>query len=183
MRVLLLEDEYVMRKIVEEFLKNEGYEVDCFNDGNLAFSAILDGVYDILLLDVRVPNKNGFEILKAIRSDGILTPAIFITSLKDSTDLQMGYDAGCCDYIRKPFDLMELRLRIAQAIRSNCFKTVQCTIELSDGYIYDTKQFVLRKDNDTVQLTKLESSILELLIKNRTRVVTHEQFQNEIWQE
>lgn len=183
MQILLLEDEYAMRKIVKEYLIDEGYQVDSYSDGERALDAIFDSVYDLLLLDVRVPTRSGFEILKEIRAAGIMTPAIFITSLKDTVDLEQGYCVGCCDYIRKPFDLTELKLRINQAIRSNNFKTANKEIALPCGYSYDTDLFVLKTNEKTIQLSKIETLMIELLIKNRGRVVTHQQFQNDIWKE
>lgn len=182
-RVLLLEDEYVLRENIKEFLKDEGFDVEEFLDGEAALEAILARPHDLLLLDVRVPGKNGFELLKSVREYGIFAPAIFITSLTDTAALEKGYHSGCCDYIRKPFDLTELKLRIAQAVRSNCFKTADQKLDLGEGYVYDAAAFTLVHHGENVVLTKTESQVIELLIKNRGKVVTHQQFQDEIWGE
>ena len=119
MKILLLEDEYSLRISIEEFLSDIGYKVDGLTDGLDAYDAIYEKRYDLLLLDVNVPSLNGFELLKKLRSDGINIPAIFLTSMTDMNDLKEGYKRGCCDYIRKPFDLEELELRIDQALASS----------------------------------------------------------------
>lgn len=121
MKILLLEDEYSLRISIQEFLEDIGYEVDCFMNGEKAYDAVFDKSYDILLLDVNVPDLSGFELLKNIRLEGIETPAIFLTAMTDMQNLKKGYETGCCDYIRKPFDLEELEIRLHQVIKSFLF--------------------------------------------------------------
>ncbi len=181
MRVLLLEDEYSLRITIEEFLQELNFVCDSFGDGDDAFDAIFEKGYDLLLLDVKVRGKNGFEFLEGIRKEGLNTPAIFITSLTSIEDLSRGYNCGCCDYIRKPFDLKELQLRLEQAIRSNCLNSKSELIALPLDYFYDTKNFVLKSKDKEVQLTKTEKLIIELLIKNRGKVISIEDFMEIIW--
>jgi len=183
-RVLLLEDECALRTSVASFLKEDmGFDVEVFSDGEAAFDAIYERPYDLLLLDVKVPGKSGFELLKEARENGNKTPAIFMTSLTDIEALETGYQSGCCDYIRKPFDLSELKLRIQQAIRANCFRASETIVDLSHGYQYDLERFLLRREEKEVKLTRTESQVVALLVKNRGNVVTIAQFQDEIWGE
>ena len=182
MRILLLEDEYSLRISVEEFLTDLGYEVDGFMDGEDAYHAIYDKKYDLLLLDVKVPTLTGFELLEKLRADKREEPAIFLTSMTDIHDLKKGYEYGCCDYIRKPFDLEELELRIEQVLL-HLLEDKTTTIGLACGVVYDIQKAKLRVQNREIVLRKIEQEMLEVLLKYKNSVVSTEMFQEEIWGE
>jgi DNA-binding response OmpR family regulator len=180
----MLEDESVLAMSMKEYLEDCGYEVTCKNNSDGAYDAIYERGYDLLLLDVKVPGeKNGFEMLEALRSDGNKTPAIFITSMTDIDDLSRGYECGACDYIRKPFDLAELRLRVEQVVKTHCFASEDEVIALPNGYTYDVKRMKLLHHEESVKLSKTETKILELLIKHRGSVVSCDMFWEEVWGE
>ncbi len=183
MRILLLEDEYTLRIGILEFLEDLGFTVDDFASGDEALDALFEKSYDLMLLDVNVPGINGFELLQTAREHGKTLPAIFITSLTDVDALARGYRSGCCDYIKKPFDLVELQFRIEHAIKSECLKTSSDTIELPNGYSYDASRFVLQHEGEEIALTKTEKRMLELLVQKRGQVVTPEAFQEFVWGE
>ncbi len=184
MKILILEDESILAMSMREFLTDSGYEVDCYGDSDEAYNAIFEKSYDLLLLDVKVMGeKNGFEMLTAIRKESIDTPAIFITSLTDIEDLSRGYECGGCDYIRKPFDLTELKLRVEQAVKLYCFATSEENIILPYGYQYDVKRMQLFLDEEEIVLAKKETKILEVLIKQRGYVVGCDMFLEEVWDE
>jgi len=182
MKILLLEDEYSLRISIEEFLSDIGYEVDGFTDGLEAHDAVYDKSYDILLLDVNVPTLDGFEMLKKLREDGVKTPAIFLTSMTETADLKEGYKRGCCDYIRKPFDLVELELRIDQALAS-VSSDESAVVALGHGVTYDMKKSKLICDDEEIVLRKTEKDILEVLIKNKNIVVSTQMLQDDVWGE
>jgi len=182
MKILLLEDEYSLRISVEEFLTDLGYEVDGFMDGLEAYEAVYDKSYDLLLLDVNVPSLTGFEMLKKLRLDDIKIPAIFLTSMTDINDLKEGYKRGCCDYVRKPFDLEELEVRIDQALASY-LDNDGSIIDLAPDTTYDLKKSKLIVGTQEVILRKTEKDILEVLIKNKNAIVSTEMFQDEVWGE
>lgn len=182
MRVLLLEDEYALRVSIEEFLEDLDFEVSCFGRGDEAFDAVCSTHFDVLLLDVNVPGLNGFELLKAVRAEGIEVPAIFMTSRTQIKDFEEGYKSGCCDYIRKPFDLTELQLRIQQACKSFYYKNSDA-LTLADDLQYDTKTFKLTYRGEEIVLSKTERDILELLLRYRNQAVAMTTFQDEIWGE
>jgi DNA-binding response OmpR family regulator len=182
MKILLLEDEYSLRISVEEFLRDIGYEVDGYMDGLEAYDAVYDKSYDILLLDVNVPSMNGFEFLRKLREDGVKIPAIFLTSMTEMDDLKEGYKRGCCDYIRKPFDLEELELRIDQALASH-LQNDGSIIELGSGITYDLKKSKLTQDGEEIVLRKTEKELLEVLLKNKNSIVSTQMFQDEVWGE
>lgn len=183
MKILLLEDEYPLRISIEEFLHDLGFQVECFAASDEAFDAVFSRHFDLLLLDVKVPGKNGFELLKELRGEGVKIPAIFITSMTMTQDMAKGYESGCCDYIKKPFDLLELQLRIQQALKNFYYQESADLMTLNNGYVYDTKNFCLMHGSEKIQLSKTEKEIVDLLVKHLGSVVSIEQFQDEIWGE
>lgn len=181
MKILLLEDEYSLRKSVKELLEDCEYLVYDFSNGKEALDAIYANSYDLLLLDVNVPGMNGFELAQHVQKNNIVVPIIFMTSLTEIDNLEQGYERGCCDYVKKPFDLSELRLRVSTALRTSTLNSVQHTLQLKFGYEYDTKNFKLKKENEEVQLSKTEKMILELFIKNKNQIVTSEMITQYVW--
>ena len=184
MKILILEDERILAISMREYLEDCGYEVLCYAQSDNAYDAIYEQNYDLLLLDVKVPGDlNGFEMLEQLRKDGNKTPAIFITSLTDIEDLSRGYECGACDYIRKPFDLAELKLRVEQVIKLQCFGSEDEKIVLPHGYCYDVSKMKLTLNEESIMLAKTETKILELLIKQRGSIVSCEMFWEEVWGE
>ncbi len=183
MKVLILEDEYALRISIEEFLEDLGFEVKSFERGDDFLDEVYNHSYDILLLDVKVPGINGFDLLKQLREMGNEIPAIFITSMTHVEDLAKGFELGCCDYIKKPFDLKELEVRLKNVLKRECFNSKKERVELGEGFSYDLKSFTLYKKDESIPLTRQEKRILELLIRHRGSVVTPQQFCDEVWGE
>ena len=182
MRVLLLEDEYMLRVSITEFLEELGFKVAGFSNGDKAFDAIYETHFDLYLLDVNVPGMNGFELLRTLRKEGNKIPAIFLTSMVNVNDLQEGYKSGCCDYIRKPFDLTELQIRILHALKSH-YHEGENKIDFGSGLMYDTENFTLTYNSETIAMSKTEKEIFTVLLKHTNQVVSVEMFQDEIWGE
>ncbi|WP_231988958.1 MULTISPECIES: response regulator transcription factor [Nitratiruptor] len=180
---MVLEDEYALRISIEEFLNDLGFEVISFERGDELLDALYSEPCDALLLDVKVPGINGFELLKELREAGNEIPAIFITSMTHVDDLARGFELGCCDYIKKPFDLKELEVRLRNVLKRECFGAKKEIVELPNGYTYDLAAFELKQNGKSIPLTKQEKRILELLIKQRGNVVSIEQFCDEVWGE
>ena len=182
MKILLLEDEYSLRISIREFLEDLGYAVDCFSDGLEAHDAVYDSTYDLLLLDVNVPSLNGFELLKKLKKEDKSIPTIFITAMTGISDVKKGYERGCCDYIRKPFDLLELELRINQAL-APLLSEQNSLIQLCEEMLYDMQKGKLLLEGKEIVLRKTEKDILEVLIKNKNILVSMEMLQDAIWGE
>lgn len=182
MKVLLLEDEYMLRVSITEFLEELGLEVVGFSNGEKAFDAIYETHFDLYLLDVNVPGMNGFDLLRSLRKEGNKTPAIFLTSMVNVSDLQEGYKSGCCDYIRKPFDLTELQIRIMHALKSH-YHDGENTIDFGSELIYDTESFTLTYRGKNITLSKTEKEIFAVLLKHTNQIVSVDMFQDEIWGE
>jgi len=111
-KLLLLEDDSALNETITEYLEEQGYEVVSVFDGDEAQDRVYETPFDLLLLDVNVPGIDGFSLLKAARETGTKTPAIFLTSRRALADVESGFESGAEDYLRKPFALKELLLRI-----------------------------------------------------------------------
>ena len=165
-KILLLEDDYLYKVSIKEFLEELDFYVDDFENGDDALNAIFENSYDLLLLDVRVPGMDGFSLVEYVRKEKIDVPIIILTSLTDIKDLSKGYELGCNDYIRKPFDMIELKFRIEQLIKNN-FKTNEDLVELENSFKFDVNKSILYKDDAILDLTQKESELTALLVLNR----------------
>lgn len=181
MKILLLEDDYTYKESIKEFLEEMGYEVDDFENGQSALDAIYEKRYDLLLLDIRVPEIDGYEILKAVRKAKIDVPIIFITSLTDINNLSLGYELGCNDYIRKPFSLKELKYRVSQTISSYHLHTTLESISLQNGYSYTIANSSLSYHGDEIMLSSYEKKLIFLLVKNRGNFISVETIKDYVW--
>ena len=182
MKILLLEDDYLYKITLKDFLEAKGYSVDDFEDGISALNAIYDKRYSLLLLDIRVPGIDGYEILKDIRKNGIVTPVIMTTSLTDIEDLSLGYELGCSDYLRKPFELKELLYRIEYIIKTHNFKSSENMININNIYQFDTKKNTLFKNNKSINLTSQEIALVSYLIQKKGYFISIDSLQNIVWE-
>ena len=182
MKILLLEDDYLYKVSIKEFLQELDFIVDDFENGDDALDAVFTNSYDLLLLDIRVPGMDGFTLVETIRKEGLNTPIIILTSLTDITNLSRGYDLGCNDYIRKPFDLIELKFRIEHLIKNSCFKTLDDNIEIPPNYKFDAKKNILYKEKEQIDLSFKESELVSYLVQNRGFFVSIVSLHERIWE-
>lgn len=180
MKILYLEDDIDLSETVEEFLIEEGFDVVCAYDGNEALDIIYKENFDILLLDVNVPNINGFKLLKSLRDVNIQTPAIFTTSLSSIDNLVDGYDSGADDYIKKPFLLQELLIRI-KALLKREFKNIGTELRISDSITFNTDKNELVVDNKVVQVNQKDLLLLRLLLKHKNQAVSFDTIFQNVW--
>lgn len=179
--ILLLEDDINLSETVSEYLEEKGYEVECSYDGEDAQDKIYEKRYDLLLLDVNVPGINGFEILKNSREEGTFTPAIFITSLDSVDDLSVGYESGCDDYIRKPFELKEMFIRIESILKREFYHVNSEKINIDSDMYYDIQNNQIFKKGKAVALHNKEAKLLKLFLQNPNRIISHEKIQEALW--
>ncbi len=181
MKILLLEDDFSLREIIKDELIRLGYSVYDFADGESAMNSLLNVTYDLFLLDINVPGIDGYEFLKEIREGGNKSPTIFISSYTDIDHLTKGYEYGCDDYIRKPFSLKELEIRIKHQLRKNVINTKEKILVLANGYKFDTDSNTLWHEEIPVKLNHKERQLVEFLIKNRGRTVSKEEIAGYVW--
>jgi len=181
-RILLLEDDITLNETVSEYLEELGYRVDVVEDGEEALGLMYENSYDIFLLDVKVPTLNGFDLLKEARGRGIQTPAIFITSLNSVDDLSQGYESGCDDYIRKPFALKELEVRVESILKRDFFHQNNSErVDIDAHTYYDISNNTLYIDRDEQILNKKEAKLLKLFLQHQEEVLSHEKIYDTLW--
>ncbi len=181
MKILLLEDEVMLNESICEYLETIGHVVDTYFDGLEAFTAIKNNSYDLLILDINVPGMDGLSFLEEVHKLKIYLPTIYISALVDIEDISRAYNLGCYDYLKKPFHLKELSLRLDKVVLSNDSPRVH--LRLSKNYSYDQEHSSLLFNLVAQTLTKRQSQIIDLLARNRGRVVDFEQFRIYVWDE
>jgi len=181
-KLLLLEDDIALNETIVDYFENLDFSITPVYNGNDALDSIYENSFDLLLLDVNVPDTNGFEILKRVREEGVRTPAIFITSLNSMVDLETGFESGCDDYIRKPFALKELKLRVETILKREFFHNDSSKIEIDSNISYDTASDLLSIDSDEIQLNNKDAKLLKLFLQNKEKLVTHETIYATLWE-
>ncbi len=170
--ILLVEDDETLAEGLTELLEDEAFSIVWAADGEQALDLTFKRSFDLLLLDVNVPNLNGFELLQSLRDSGNTTPAIFITSLSDIASLSRGFDVGADDYIKKPFDFDELLVRINALLKKH-FHTRNNFIEAGE-FRYDLTKDELYKSDTFVTLTPSEQKIAAFFFKHLDTTLTKE---------
>lgn len=181
-QILLLEDDFMLSELIQEFLEECGYSVTVAYDGAEVFDKIYEQHFDLFLFDVKVPIKNGFDVLAELRNQHNFTPTIFITSLSSIDDLSTAYSMGCDDYLRKPFELKELQLRIQTLIKRNFTKITQDNkVQIFKDLSFDIVNFKLISNDGETILPNKEAKILKLLLSKRGNIVSNDDLFKTAW--
>ncbi|WP_321314343.1 response regulator transcription factor [Halarcobacter sp.] len=178
MKILLLEDELMLNNAISEYLKGIGHMVESFTDGEEVVNNV-DGSFDLLILDINVPKKDGFEILQDLNTRRVYIPTIFITALNDIEDITRAYDLGCREYIKKPFHLEELGIKINQILKKDQKSTSH--VRFSENYSYSKEKKTLYFNGEPQSLTKKQLDIIHILALNINMIVDFERFRVDIW--
>ena len=174
--ILIVEDDENIARMIEVTLSMVGYRCDGCADGSEAVRRILEGSYDLILLDVMLPGMDGFEILTKIKNKG--TPVIFLTALQDVGDKVKGLRLGAEDYIVKPFEAVELLARIEVVLRRTNAGRQQLAY---DGILVDLQKHVVTKNGERVPLTPKEFDVLVFFMQNVDIAITRERLMAAIW--
>ncbi len=178
MKILLLEDELMLNNAINQYLTSIGHQVESFTDGQAVVDSI-NNSYDLLILDINVPTLDGFEILTILNSKKIFIPTIFISALSDIEDITKGYNLGCKEYLKKPFHLAELGIKINQILKSEQQTTSH--IKFSKNYSYSKTNKTLYFNNEPQNLTKKQLEIIHILALNINMIVDFERFRIDVW--
>ncbi|MBO4998489.1 MAG: VanR-ABDEGLN family response regulator transcription factor [Lachnospira sp.] len=186
-RILVVDDEKEIADLLEVYLVNEGYEVKKFYNGTDALAYVLEQSVDLAILDVMLPDMDGFALCRAIRENWYF-PIIMLTAKVEDSDKIMGLTMGADDYITKPFNPLEVTARVRGQLRR--VETYNPALEKHKEEIYDIRGLVLNIDQHTctlygkpIELTPLEFSILAFLCERQGQVVTAEELFEEVWKE
>ena len=179
-RILIVEDEPAISFGLELDLKTESYQVEVVEDGETAVKRGRDGAFDLIVLDVMLPKKDGFEVCRELRRAGIQTPILMLTAKSQEAEKVMGLDLGADDYLTKPFSPKELRARIRALLRRNAAEDAETPYCFS-GVEVDFMRGEVRRDGARVDMTPLEFKLLCTFVKNRGRVLSRDRLLDLVW--
>ena len=181
MKILVVDDERLLVKGIKFNLENEGYQVECAYDGTAAVELARTGGFDLIILDLMMPEIDGLEACMRIREFSNV-PIIMLTARSEDTDKIIGFECGADDYITKPFNILELKARIRAMLRRATGSAAQGKSQITVGDLtLDTEQRVAIRDGEVVELTAKEYDLIELLMKNPRRVYSRENLMNVVW--
>jgi len=178
-RILVVEDEPALALGLEDDLKLEGYEVEVVHDGDTASRRAREQSYDLIILDVMLPHKDGFEVCRELRRAGLRTPVILLTAKTQESDKVLGLDLGADDYVTKPFSPRELRARVKAALR-------RASGEMAEIYCFgdvevDFTRCELRRAGKAVEITPIEFKLLAAFIRHRGHLLNRDKLLDEVW--
>lgn len=179
MKVLIVEDEIRLADTLSQIMTENKYMADAVNDGKAGFDYAMSGMYDIIVLDVMLPEMNGFEVVKLLRKNKISTPVILLTAKDEVADKITGLDCGADDYLTKPFVPEELLARI-RALTRRQGEVIMNEISFADLTL-NLSTFMLQKDSKSIHLGLKEFEVMRLLITNPLVIVSKEDMISKIW--
>jgi DNA-binding response OmpR family regulator len=178
--ILVVEDEAGIALGLEEDLSIEGYGVEVVRDGENAVRRAREGSFNLILLDVMLPAKDGFAVCRELRRGGLTTPIILLTARASETEKVLGLQLGADDYLTKPFSPLELRARIQAVLRRTTGPTESDTYRFGDVEV-DFSRCELRRGGTVVAVTPVEFKLLGALIRSRGRVLSRQQLLDQVW--
>ena len=180
MKILIIEDEYSLADAISETLKKEKFTTNIITNGEDGENEALTNIYDLILLDVMLPNKNGFEILKNLREEKIETPVIMLTAKSEMSDKLNGLENGADDYITKPFHMRELIARVKVILKRKTNIKDTNILEYSDLKL-DLGTGKMSSNNTEISISGKELDLLEILLLNKKQITSREILANKIW--
>ncbi len=179
MKILLLEDDRIIAEQIRDYFELFDHKITWYDNGLELVENANPAAYDVMLLDINTPGLSGLEVLRELRSYSIATPAIFITAMSDLAYLKEAYAIGCNDYVRKPFDIEELEIRIEHLIRQDHSHLINITPQ----YVFDMKEEKLYYKGNEVHLNPRERALIYLLLRHKNQIVSKEAIQTYLWED
>ena len=179
-KILVVDDEKLLVKGMKFNLENEGYQVECAYDGAAAVELARDGRFDLIVLDVMMPEVDGLEACMRIREFSNV-PIIMLTAKSEDADKLMGFESGADDYLTKPFNILELKARVRALLRRAGLRQDKGSVLTVGDITLNTAERVAVRDGKTVDLTAKEYDLIELLMRNPRRVYSRENLMNVVW--
>ncbi|WP_122893962.1 response regulator transcription factor [Arcobacter peruensis] len=181
MKILLLEDDVMLNRAITQYLQSTNHEVRTARDGTNCLRILDEEAFELLILDINVPDINGFEVLETLHGKNIIIPTIFISALIDIEEISRAFELGCYDYLKKPFHLKELTLRINKISQSQIVP--QQNKILSQCYSFNSNSLTLMYNNTTHILTKRQLQIIQLLARYKNATVNYDMFREYVWRD
>jgi two-component system copper resistance phosphate regulon response regulator CusR len=180
MKILFVEDDVTTRQFIEKGLARHGFVVDVAADGRAGIERGLAGAYDLLILDVMLPDRDGFEVLARLRYAGVATPVLFLSARGEVSDRVRGLDLGADDYLVKPFAFAELLARIRAIVRRRHDEPADGLLQLADLSL-DTRRFEVRRGEKRIDLSPRQFAILQCLLRNQGYPVSRSMIIEKVW--
>lgn len=182
-KILIIEDEQAISMALEDDFRLEGYDVTVASDGKTGLQLALRESADIILLDIMLPEMNGMEVFRTLRSHGVHTPVIMLTAKNEEIDRVVGLEIGADDYVTKPFSPRELQARVKAVLRRTLPTQVSTLTEQFGDVRVDFDGYRVTKKGEEVRFTALEFALLRFLVENRNRVLSRDQILDAVWHE
>ena len=179
MKILIIEDDIQLNTTITNLLKYKGYKTTSVEDGEVAFEYINKNLYDLYIIDINIPKISGLELLKYIRQKDLKTPVVIITASLELENIKTAYKNGCDEYIKKPFYLEELEIKIDKICKVNSDQNV---IKISENIFYDMRLEELFIDDKIKRLRKKEKRLLTILLKNLNKTVPTQTLEDYVWE-
>jgi DNA-binding response OmpR family regulator len=182
-KILIIEDEELIRMALEDDFRLEGYRVEVASDGKNGLEKALKMDNDLIILDIMLPEINGFDICKTLRMEGVKTPIIMLTAKGQEIDRVLGLEFGADDYVTKPFSPRELQARVKAILRRLEHAKDSTTLRKFEafGVEVDLLQYEVYKNGELIELTKYEFGLLKYLIENKERVLDRDELLEKVW--
>jgi len=181
MKILLLEDDIILNESITQYLTTAGHAIKAVRDGNVCLGILEKEKFDLLIFDINVPNIDGLTILEILHAQKNVTPVIFISTMIDIEDISKAFELGCFDYLKKPFHLKELNLRIDRI--SKTAKKEMHHKRLSSSYSFDCDAMTLYFQEEPQVLSKRQLQIIKFLTHNRGFVCSYDMFRENVWED
>ena len=183
MKILLVEDEAGLILTLTDRLQSEGFFVKSATDGENGFNLACAESFDLIILDVMLPKKNGYDVCRDLRRKSIETPILMLTAKGETIDKVLGLKLGADDYLTKPFEVIELLARIEALLRRapNTIQTISTETFRFGSVAIDFRRAEVTKDSQTVELSAMEFKLLQFLIENRGAVHSRDKLLDEVW--
>jgi len=178
-RILVVEDERKVASFIRRGLEEEGYAVDVAGDGENGLAMAMDGVHDLILLDVHLPGRNGFQVLRELRDRKVTVPVLLLTVRATIEDKVLGLDSGADDYLTKPFAFQELLARVRALLRRRGEER-SSTLQVADLTL-DPARRVAYRGGEAIELTSKEYALLDYFMRNPDRVLTRTMIAEHVW--
>ncbi len=180
-KVLIVEDEAAISMPLRDRLESEGYEVGVAGDGLQGFAKASTGEWDLLILDLMLPGRDGLEVCRDLRGKGIATPVLMLTARDQTVDKVLGLKIGADDYLTKPFEMIELLARVEALLRRRPGQSPNATLYPIGDYVLDIRKQLLRKGGETTELSTQEFKLLKYLCEHKGEVLDRDELLDAVW--
>ena len=181
-RILLVEDEQALCMTLSDRLEDEGYEIDCANDGEQGYRRATEGAYDLIILDVMLPRRNGFDVCRDIRAAGLITPVLMLTARGQTADKVVGLKLGADDYLTKPFEMIELLARVEALLRRAPSRAPDAATVYQVGPLFvDIRGTEVKLDGRPITLSAREFQLLRYFLEHRGATLSRNEILKQVW--